>query len=58
MIGRETSIPHNPRDSQSPKNLHRARCDMIAFHAWDLTGRIAFGDHDIDAARREVQRQG
>ena len=57
MIRRQAGIPDGLNDAEPAKDLHRAGGDMIAFDAWHLTGRIAFGDRDINPARCEIQRQ-
>ena len=50
-------VAHDLHDPETAEHLHRARRDVVAFHARHLTRRIALGDDDVDAARRKIERQ-
>jgi hypothetical protein len=58
MIRGETSISDLSRNSQAAEGFHRAGRDVIALHAAHLIGGVALGNHNIDAARSQIQREG
>ena len=57
VVGRQAGIAHGCGDAEAAEDLHGAGRDMVALGLRRLRALPRFGDHHVDAAPGEIDRE-